>query len=172
MRFDNPVVSFNPRRTPTSDYTGCVSTACTWSLTRARTGPKSRWYVCERERYPRADITPCGTLPPHPCLSQWLFLSSRAGPHLRAIFRILPHGTSNVRCRFSDFAQMYESSRRTASYIRNWQRVTLEFVTFRGHVLCLDTVSNSFVSKFYRWNKYQNYSLLDAKSPISYLYII
>jgi len=36
---------------PASDYTGCVSTVCTWSLTRARTGPQSstRIYVCEEE---------------------------------------------------------------------------------------------------------------------------
>lgn len=46
-RIDKPVVSFQPHdANPTSDYTGCVSTACTWPPARARTGPKLVACMC------------------------------------------------------------------------------------------------------------------------------
>lgn len=85
-----------PRRTPASDYTGCVSMACTWSLTRARTGPKSI-YTCvgavhESEYYAMRYTTPTPV-----CLNG---CSPRAGPHSHAIFRILPLGMSNDRAAF------------------------------------------------------------------------
>lgn len=170
MRFDKLVVSFNPWRTPASDYTGCVSMACTWSLTRARTGPKPRLYVCER-----ADITPCGT-PPHPCLSQRLFLSPRAGRYSRAIFRILPRDTSNVQCRSWDFAQMYGKFASHGSYTRNWERAMLKFVTVfvcKTHPGRLDTVFDS-IDRFknYRENKLSKLFSFYVKKSCRYLYFV
>lgn len=73
---------------------------------------------------------------PHPCLSQRLFLSSRAEPHLRAIFRILPHGTSNSLGADSRISHECTKVRVVhGSYIRNWERVTFQKKKKKFHVL-------------------------------------
>lgn len=97
-----------------SDYTGCISMACTWPLARARTRPKSMYvcmYVCmcvyvahvcmrEREReqivHDRADIAPCDTYTLHLCLSMSLCLPVLGRIHVR--FFVYYRTRSDTEC--------------------------------------------------------------------------
>lgn len=126
MRFDKPVVSFNPRRRIIPD----VYLRRVHGPDPSTYGIKTRLYMCERVVHENGYYAMRYTHPLSLSVSTVASVASRRAAFTCDFSYITARYVERFRCWTWDFTQMHGSSpRRMAWYTRNWERATLKFVT-------------------------------------------